>query len=87
MTLSVDIVKKQDTQNIHSDLTALEPLLPFEIVYSDICGPFPTSHDGSKYFATFTDDFTRFTWTFHLKYRDEIYEVYQKIQTYGENSL
>jgi hypothetical protein len=25
---------------------------PFEIVYSDICGPFPTSHDGSKYFVT-----------------------------------
>jgi hypothetical protein len=29
---------------------------PFEIIYSDICGPFPTSHDGSKYFVTFTDD-------------------------------
>jgi hypothetical protein len=30
----------------------------FEIVYSDICGPFPASHDGSKYFVTFTDDFS-----------------------------
>jgi hypothetical protein len=54
---------------------------PFEIIYSDICGPFPTSHDGSKYFVTFTDDFTRFTRTFRLKSRDEIYEVYKKFRS------
>jgi Reverse transcriptase (RNA-dependent DNA polymerase)/gag-polypeptide of LTR copia-type/GAG-pre-integrase domain len=54
---------------------------PFEIVYSDICGPFPESHDGCKYFVTFTDDFTRFSWVFRLKKRDDIYNTYDKFKT------
>ena len=33
-----------------------------DIVYSDFAGPFSTSRDGMKYFITFIDSFSRFTW-------------------------
>jgi hypothetical protein len=40
----------------------------FELIYTDICGPFPNdSYGGSKYFLTVIDDFSRFSWVFYLK--------------------
>jgi hypothetical protein len=38
-----------------------------QLVHSDICGPIkPESNGGNRYFITFTDDFTRKTWTYFL---------------------
>ena len=34
----------------------------FELVHSDVWGPFFESFDGYKYFVTFIDDFSRVTW-------------------------
>ncbi|CAJ2635130.1 unnamed protein product [Trifolium pratense] len=39
-----------------------------ELIHSDICGPItPQSNGGSRYFITFTDDFSRKTWIYVLK--------------------
>ncbi|KAK2452730.1 hypothetical protein QL285_000498 [Trifolium repens] len=39
-----------------------------ELVHTDICGPLtPQSNAGSRYFMTFTDDFSRKTWVYVLK--------------------
>lgn len=36
---------------------------PFELVHSDVCGPMSVnSIDGSRYFVTFIDDYTRYTY-------------------------
>ena len=38
-----------------------------ELIHSDICGPInPTSNAGSRYFITFTDDYSRKTWIYLL---------------------
>jgi len=38
-----------------------------ELIHSDICGPTnPTSNAGSRYFITFTDDYSRKTWIYLL---------------------
>lgn len=44
-----------------------------ELVHSDLCGPMPLkSIGGSKYFLTFTDDYSRKTVVFCLKSKDEV---------------
>lgn len=44
-----------------------------ELLHIDICGPFSIkAYHGEYYFATFTDDATRFCWTHLLSTRDEI---------------
>nr|GEV19962.1 hypothetical protein [Tanacetum cinerariifolium] len=43
----------------------------FELVHSDVWGPFPSSLDGFKYFVTFINDFSKV-----VSIRDEIARVY-----------
>lgn len=44
-----------------------------ELVHSDLCGPMPSkSIGGSKYFLTFTDDYSRKTTVFCLKGKNEV---------------
>jgi hypothetical protein len=46
---------------VHAPLGALpETKGPFEFTSTDICGPYPVTERGSRYFLTFTDHFTRF---------------------------
>ena len=42
-----------------------------DLIHSDVCGPFPLSIRGYKYFITFTDDNSRHTWVFFLKKKSE----------------
>ena len=40
----------------------------FELIHTDVCGPFPEeSYGGSKYFLTVIDDFSCFSLVFFLK--------------------
>ena len=49
-----------------------------DLVHTDICGPIsPTSIGGSRYFITFTDDFSRKCWTYCLKTKDEALEKFK----------
>lgn len=44
-----------------------------ELIHSDVCGPMPeNSIGGSKYFVTFTDDFSRYTKVVCIKTKDEV---------------
>ena len=42
------------------------------LVHIDICGPFKSSRHGYRYFASVTDDATRYKWVLLLRTRDEI---------------
>ena len=57
-------------------------LHPFELVHSDLWGPSPiTSITSVKYFILFIDDFSRFSWFYLLKSKDEAYNAYLQFQT------
>jgi len=46
------------------------------LVHSDICGPMnKKSLDGAKYFATFTDDYSRYTETVMLRQRSDVFSI------------
>jgi len=50
---------------------------PFDLVHSDVWGPVIESFDGYKYFITFVDDFSCFTWLYLLKTKSEVATVFQ----------
>jgi hypothetical protein len=61
------------------------------LVHSDICGPINPSDGGSRYFITFTDDFSRKTWTYPLIEKSSAFEIFRKFKaviekTYGKHS-
>lgn len=60
---------------------------PLELIHSDLCGPFPASLTGSRYFITFTDDFSRFTWVYFLKLKSEALEKFKVFKLYIETTL
>ena len=59
----------------------LEPMRCFELVHSDVWGPTIESFDGYKYFVTFVDDFSRVTWIYLLKFKNEVVDVFKDFHT------
>ena len=59
---------------------------PLEFVHSDLCGTMQTqSLAGSHYMLTFIDDFTRKTWVYFLKFKNEVFEKFCHIKALVEN--
>ncbi|KAJ9544353.1 hypothetical protein OSB04_024060 [Centaurea solstitialis] len=54
---------------------------PFDLVHSDVWGPSPvSSKGGSKYYVSFVDDYTRYTWVFLMKHRSDFFLVYSNFR-------
>lgn len=52
-----------------------------ELIHIDIWGPSPyPSCDGHHYFIIFIDDFTQFTWFYPVKFKSELFHVFQVFQ-------
>ncbi|CAL2245782.1 unnamed protein product [Prunus armeniaca] len=52
-----------------------------QLVHSDICGPInPISNNSKRYFITFTDDFSRKTWTYFLAEKSEALVTFKKFK-------
>jgi len=50
----------------------------FEIVHSDVWGISPIiSHAGYKYFVTFIDDYSRYTWVYFLQNKSEVFFMFK----------
>ena len=54
------------------------------LVHIDICGPLHTSRHGYKYFASITDDATRYRWILLLKTKDEVFNKFKEWLPYAE---
>ena len=49
----------------------------FDLIHSDVWGPSPVSNiSGSRYFIVFVDDYSRYSWIFHIKHCSELLQVY-----------
>ncbi|KAJ1700426.1 hypothetical protein LUZ63_000205 [Rhynchospora breviuscula] len=56
-----------------------------EIVHADLCGPMQTiSLGGSKYFLLFTDDYSRMSWVYFLKNKDETFSNFKAFKALVE---
>lgn len=57
-----------------------------EIIHTDLCGPMRTqSLRGSKYFMTFTDDFSRWCQISFLKYKSDALEAFKNFKSIVKN--
>jgi transposase InsO family protein len=59
---------------------------PLELVHTDVCGPFPESRNGYRYFITFIDDHTRFAEVALLKNKSEALDAFLAYQKKAENT-
>ena len=51
-----------------------------ELIHSDVCGPMPsTSLSGYVYYVTFIDDYSRNTWVYFSKSKDEVFGKFKTL--------
>jgi transposase InsO family protein len=57
-----------------------------DLIHSDVCGPMPVkSIGGSLYYVTSIDDYSRKTWLYLLKKKDEVFSKFQEFKAEIEN--
>jgi len=59
----------------------------FELVHSDVWGPFHTFIDGFKYFVIFIDDFSRVTWVYLLKTKHDVFVCFKDFHLLAINQF
>ena len=59
-----------------------------ELIYSDVCGPMSIQiRGGYEYFITFTDDYSRFSYVYLMKWKFEAFEKFKEFRAEIENQL
>ena len=58
---------------------------PLELVHSDVWSSPILSISGYKYYVTFIDDFSRFTWLFPLRFKSDVFSCFVKFKSLVEN--
>jgi hypothetical protein len=57
-----------------------------DLVHSDVCGPMSVpSTSGCRYYVTFIDDYSRRTWIFFMKTKDEVFSRFREFRALVEN--
>ncbi|KAH9779268.1 retrovirus-related pol polyprotein from transposon RE1 [Citrus sinensis] len=73
---------------LHFPITETKTKNPLELLHTDLWGPSPTpSIQGYKYYVSFVDDFTRFTWIFPLKTKADTFQVFKIFKAQVEKQL
>jgi len=58
-----------------------------QLVHSDVCGPMSVSSvGGSRYFVSFTDDFTRYCRVYFIKHKSEVFEKFKQYEAEVTNT-
>jgi hypothetical protein len=60
---------------------------PLELIHSDVWGPAPVSVGCYKYYISFIDYFTKFTWLYLMKDRTEAQHIFRLFQAHVERLL
>jgi histone deacetylase 1/2 len=57
---------------------------PLELVFSDVWGLHQNQLVEKKYYVSFIDDYSKFTWIYLLKYKSEVFHKFQEFQALVE---
>jgi transposase InsO family protein len=58
---------------------------PLELIFSDVWGPSPfLSINGNKFYVSFIDDFSKFTWLYPITAKSDVISIFQKFQLHVE---
>ncbi|KAI3689133.1 hypothetical protein L2E82_47082 [Cichorium intybus] len=59
-----------------------------DIIHTDVCGPFrSTTKDGTRFYVTFTDDFSRYGYIYLIKQKSDTFEKFKEFKNEVENQL
>lgn len=62
--------------------------VPFSLIHSDVWGPSPdTTVSGYRWFVIFIDDYTRMTWLYLMKTKDEVFQIFQNFHAMVQNQF
>ena len=69
----------------HPSLKEVRSTEKLQLVYTDVCGPMQThSFGGSRYFITFTDDYSRFSRSYFMKHKAEALDKFKEFKVLAE---
>ena len=70
----------------HRSLKEIKSTERLQLVYTDVCGPMQTlSYGGSRYFITFTDDYSCYCKTYFMRKKSEAFEKFKEFKEAAEN--
>jgi histone deacetylase 1/2 len=61
--------------------------MPLELIHSDVWGPAPPSVGGFRYYISFIDDFTKFTWIYLMVDRTDVQRIFVQFKNHVERLL
>jgi len=60
---------------------------PLQLVFSVVWGPAPDSVGRNKYYVSFIDDYSKFTWIYLLKYKSKVFQKFHDFQQLVERQF
>ena len=60
---------------------------PLELIFSDVWGPACASVGGNKYYVSFVDDYSKFTWIYLIKNKSDVFARFHDFQNHVERTF
>ena len=60
---------------------------PLDLIYSDVWGPAPESVGRNKYYVSFIDDHSKYTWIYLLRNKSDVFRVFHDFKNLVERKF
>ncbi|GAU11617.1 hypothetical protein TSUD_346090 [Trifolium subterraneum] len=81
------VQSKQHRDSFNKDVKSRTKSV-LEVIYSNVCGPMQVdSNGGNRYFVSFVDDHSRKLWTYLIKRKSEVFDVFNKFKAMAEKQI
>ncbi|RVW89893.1 Retrovirus-related Pol polyprotein from transposon TNT 1-94 [Vitis vinifera] len=88
LSLECDSCKLGKSKTLPFPLHASRASHCFDLIHSDVWGPsLVSSHEKFKYYVTFIDDHSRFTWVYFLRSKSEVFRTFTEFLAYVDNQF
>jgi hypothetical protein len=68
-------------------ISSSRSLDPLELIFSDVWGPAIDSFGRKKYYVSFIDDYSKFTWLYLLHHKSNVFQYFLEFQTLVERKF
>jgi histone deacetylase 1/2 len=82
-----DLCQRDKIHQLPYSLSSHVTTAPLELIHTDVWGPARVSVGGFRYYVSFLDDFSRFTWIYLLKRKSDVEHAFYSFQAHVERFL